>query len=202
MRTKFEFTLTDDAFVAVLHSQSRRFLQGIPAITAARALTVAISLALMVLLVAILREQSPYKYQLAAGLGFAMFALPCRDWLFQSAHRRALVANSGYSGVARGIEVEAEGLREFGPDCESFTRWSAIETVLDDRDCVLLCVNGLTFCPVPDAAFADRAERDAFVKHVRSQIAAARHRPAQIVSNGTNAVVAMPPARRRTGSGD
>ncbi|MBX3669331.1 MAG: YcxB family protein [Rhodocyclaceae bacterium] len=202
MRKRFEFTLSDDLFASMLHCQSRRFLHGVRGIAFARTIALGISLLLLVLLVRALQDSSPQGILMAAGIGLVLLGLHGKELLFQFAYRRALVEKSGYPGVTRGVEVEAEGLREFGPDSEVFTRWSAVADIFDERDCVLLCINGLNFCPIPHSAFNDMAEKNAFLTTVREHIAMAQSEPMHEAPQAANSVLTMPVARRRGGQRD
>jgi hypothetical protein len=57
-------------------------------------------------------------------------------------------------------------------DEECLTRkWSAVTDVVTTRDGLVILSKGMSFIPIPTAAFADGAEMEAFAEAIRARIA-------------------------------
>ena len=67
------------------------------------------------------------------------------------------------------LRQEAEGLRFATPEIEYFVKWNGISQMMTMHDGVVVS-HGSLFFLVPDAAFADQGERDAFVTDIHGRL--------------------------------
>ena len=67
------------------------------------------------------------------------------------------------------LRQEAEGLRFTTPEIEYFVKWHGISQMMTMHDGIVVS-HGSLFFLIPDAAFADRGERDAFVRDIHGRL--------------------------------
>ncbi len=80
--------------------------------------------------------------------------------------RRSLREGKGAPFGRHSLSISAEGVRSISAESESLLRWSAIDRVDSDADCMYLMVTGGGI-PIPRAAFASAPEFDRFLGAAR-----------------------------------
>lgn len=85
--------------------------------------------------------------------------------------RRQMKARANFDSDVT-LKQEPDGLRFGTSDIEYLIKWPGISQLMTVNDGVVVS-HGSLFFLIPDTAFADRRERDAFVRHVYGRLSAA-----------------------------
>jgi hypothetical protein len=78
--------------------------------------------------------------------------------------RQVLKSRADFDSTVR-LREEPEGLRFVTPQIEYFIKWNGISQMMMEHDGVVIS-HGALFFLIPDDAFADKGERDAFIRDV------------------------------------
>lgn len=112
--------------------------------------------------------------------GLLIVALVAGLLLLRRHTRRLMKGRADFDSTVT-LREEPDGLRFATPQIEYYVKWNGISQMLMQHDGVAIS-HGALFFLIPDVAFADRSERDAFVRDVFGRLNdAARERSETLV---------------------
>ena len=199
MRTTYEYTLTNDEFRRIFQRNQSLLTSSIPSYPAIQLLLFVSGAALI--FVAVLLSNLPGKVgsYVANGMLVACVLLVLLIYLQRRGIMQRIGDRSHFTGMPHTLTVEDDGLAISSGNDRLKYLWPSFVRAEEYEGSVSLFLDNLFFYPVAAAAFADRAEREAFLAHVRARIPSEATTAVQVAIPATTPIadVESAPAKAR-----
>lgn len=173
MRTTFEYELTSDQYTAALKFNQQLLLREPPVrrqMLVLQGLSLLVWFAIGIASVLLTGNGNTagiwFPVALASGLGVIGFQ---QRSLQKSIFRHLAGADRRFRSP-QSLAMESAGMRWTTSAGECHFAWSAIRRVEFAGELILLCLDGGAFLPVPDSAFSNPDERQAFLQVLQEQV--------------------------------
>lgn len=177
MRIHFDFVLTSEQFIKAVRRNNQRLTRALPGYWMIQLSSFALVAALVLLVFytsGLLHGRHATAIKpIAVGAVVALAAFVLHSVLYFRSFNQALRNSRHFTDIATTLQLEDGGLRITNLHSESFMPWTGMVAVEEVGDVILVLLDNIYFHPIPASAFTSPEEKQAFIDHLREQIAGA-----------------------------